>query len=126
MRLLLDEMISATVAEQLRARGHNIVAVQDPDLGHLRGIDDCVLLDHAATDRRAVVTDNVPDFVRCHQRRVDRGQHHHGLLAFANDTFPRHRHDAFIGQLVVALEEQLLAHPEDNNSSWIRWLTKAK
>lgn len=125
MRLLLDEMIAATVAEQLRARGHDVVAVQDPELAHLRGIEDCVLLDHAATDRRAIVTDNVPDFVRCHQRRVDQGRPHHGLLLFANDTFPRHRHDAFVGQLLAVLDAQLLAHPDDNDSSWIRWLTKA-
>lgn len=124
MRLLLDEMISATVAEQLRARGHDVLAVQDPDLRHLRGIDDCVLLDQAAAEHRAVVTDNVPDFVRCHQRRVDRGHTHHGLLLFANDTFPRYRHDAFVGQLLAALEEQLLAHPGDDDSGWIRWLTR--
>jgi len=125
VRLLLDEMISATVAEHLRARGHDVVAVQDPDRTHLRGIDDCVLLDHAATQRRAVVTDNIPDFVRCHQRRVDRNEPHHGLLLFANDTFPRHRHDAFVGQLLAALQEQLHRHPDDNDSSWIRWLTKS-
>ena len=125
MRLLLDEMISATVAEQLRARGHNVVAVQDPGLGHLRGMDDCVLLDHAAEEHRAVVTDNIPDFVRCHQRRVDRDQAHYGLLLFTNDTFNRHRHDAFVGQLLAALEDQLLTHADDNDSSWIRWLTKS-
>lgn len=124
MKLLLDEMISAVVVEQLRTRGHDVVAVQDPYLAHLRGIDDCVLLDHAASERRAVVTDNVPDFLRCHQRRVDRGRPHHGLLLFANDTFPRHRHGAFVGQLLATLEQQLLDHPDDNGSSWIRWLSR--
>jgi predicted nuclease of predicted toxin-antitoxin system len=124
VRLLLDEMISAAVAEQLRARGRDVVAVQDPELGHLRGVDDCLLLDHAAEEHRAVVTDNIPDFFRCHQRRVDRDEPHYGLLLFTNDTFPRHRHDAFVGQLLAALEDQLLAHDEDNNSSWVRWLTK--
>jgi predicted nuclease of predicted toxin-antitoxin system len=124
VRLLLDEMISATVAAQLRARGHDVVAVQDPELEHLRGVDDCVLLDHAAEDRRAVVTDNIPDFIRCHQRRVDRDKPHFGLLLFTNDTFPRHRHDAFVGQLLAALEGQMLANADDNDSSWVRWLTK--
>ena len=124
MRLLLDEMIAATVAAQLRARGHGVVAVQDLKLGHLRGVDGCVLLDHAAGDRRAVVTDNIPDFVRCHQRRVDRDKPHFGLLLFTNDTFPRHRHDAFVGQLLAALANQMLAHADDNDSSWVRWLTK--
>jgi predicted nuclease of predicted toxin-antitoxin system len=124
VRLLLDEMISVTVAEQLRARDHDVVAVQDPGLEHLRGIDDRVLLDHAAQERRAIVTDNIPDFVRCHQRRVDRDQPHHGLLLFTNDTFPRHRHEAFVGQLLAALQDQLFTHTDDNDSSWIRWLTK--
>ena len=122
MRLLLDEMISATVADLLRDRGHDVVAVQDPDLEHLRGIDDCELLDHAARQHRAVVTDNIPDFVRCHQRRLDRNRPHLGLLLFTNDTFPRHRHDAFVGQVLAALEQQLNAHPDDDDSGWIRWL----
>lgn len=123
MKLVLDEMISATVAEQLRAHGHDVVAVQDVELAHLRGVDDCVLLDHAAEEHRAVVTDNIPDFVCCHQRRVDRDKPHYGLLLFTNDTFPRHRHDAFVGQLLTVLEDQLLAHADDNDSSWVRWLT---
>ena len=122
MRLLLDELISATVANQLRARGHDVVAIQDDDLTHLRGIDDCLLLDHAVAQRRAVVTDSVPDFFRCHHRRLDRGGRHHGLLLFTNDTFPRHRHDAFVGQIVAALHHELEAHPDDDDSSWLRWL----
>ncbi len=62
----IDEMISATVADQLRARGHDVVAVQDDHLAHLRGIADCLLLSRAADERRAVVTDDVPDLLRCH------------------------------------------------------------
>ena len=122
MRLLLDEMISATVASQLRDRGHDVVAVQDHELEHLRGIDDCDLLEHASQERRAVVTDNIPEFVRCHQRRQDRGRPHYGLLLFTNDTFPRHRHDVFVGQVLAALERQVQDHPDDDGSSWLRWL----
>lgn len=115
-------MISATVAEQLRSRGHDVVALQDLELEHLRGVDDCVVLDHAADAHRAVVTDNIPDFIRCHQHRVSRDEPHFGLLLFTNDTFPRHRHDAFVGQVLAALEDQLLAHTDDDDSSWVRWL----
>ena len=122
MRLLLDELISATVASGLRDRGHDVVAVQDPELVHLRGIDDCMLLELATDQRRAVVTDNIPDFLRCHRARVDAGFSHHGLLFFTSDTFPRHRHDAFVGQLLGALERELGAHPGDDGSGWIRWL----
>ncbi len=125
MRLLLDEMISATVAGLLRDRDHDVVAVQDADLAHLRGIDDCELLDHAARQRRAVVTDNIPDFVRCHQHRLNRNRPHVGLVIFTNDTFPRHRHDAFADQVLSALEQQLKAHPDDGDASWIRWLSSS-
>jgi hypothetical protein len=119
----LDEMISATVAEQLRARGHDVVAVQDDDLAHLRGVDDGILLAHAAEQSRAVVTDNVPDFVRCHQRRLERGQSHHGLLFFTNDTFPLHRHDVFVRTILLALERELESRLTDDGSGWIRWLS---
>ena len=67
---------------------------------------------------------DAPDFVRCHQRRVDRDKPHVGLLPFTDDTFSRHRHDAFVGQLMAALEDELLAHADDNDSSWVRWLPK--
>lgn len=124
MRLLLDEMISAVVASQLRGDGHDVVAVQDPDHAHLRGIADCVLLDHAAEERRAVVTDNVADFARCHRARLDRGQAHYGLLLFTNDTFPRHRHEVFVGQMIAALRHLLATHPHDDPSSRLHWLSR--
>lgn len=126
MRLLLDEMIAAVVAEQLRDRGHDVVAVQDPPHAHLRGIDDCVLLGCAHDERRAVVTDNVPDFFRCHQLRLSSGQRHHGLLLLTNDTFPHHRHELFVSQVIAALELALNASPQDDASSWIRWLAAAQ
>ena len=125
MRLLLDEMIAATVAEQLRSRGHDVLALQDVSMQHLRGVDDCLVLAHAASDRRTVVTDNVPDFVDCHRRRLGAQRTHHGLLLFSNDTFPRHRHDVFVGHLVRALEAELDAHPGDDDSAWVRWLSRS-
>ena len=124
MRLLLDEVISASVAVQLRERGHDVVAVQDAALAHLRGIDDAVLLDHAVHERRAVVTDNVPDLSRCHARRLEAGLTHFGLLLVTNETFPRHRHDLFVSRVLAALEHELEAHPGDDDSSWIRWLVR--
>ncbi len=124
MRLLLDEMIGAVVAEELRNRGHDIVAVQDASQAHLRGADDCLLLSHADDERRAVVTDNVADFFRCHQRRIDAGQGHHGLLFFTNQTFSRHRHDLFVSQVIPALERALDSSPDDDASGWIHWLAK--
>lgn len=125
MRLLLDEMISSTVAAQLRSRGHDVVAVQDADAGQLRGVADAVVLDHAVGQRRAVVTDNIADVMFCHQQRLARDDPHYGLLLFSNDTFPRHRHDVFVRQVLAALDAQLRAYPQDDASSWIRWLERS-
>ncbi len=88
-------------------------------------MDDCVLLDRAADDGRAVVTDNVPDFFRCHQRRLQGGESHHDLLLFTNTTFPRHRHDLFVRQVIAALEDVSEGYPDDDASGWIRWLAAA-
>ncbi|MBA2319219.1 MAG: DUF5615 family PIN-like protein [Euzebyales bacterium] len=111
------------VAEQLCHRGHDAVAVQDPGQVHLRGIDDCVLLSCAHDERRAVVTDNVADFFRYHQRRIEAGDSHHGLLLFTNETFSGHGHDLFVSQAIAALERALTPSPDDDGTGWIRWLT---
>jgi hypothetical protein len=120
VRLLLDEMISLVVAEELRVRGHDVLAVQE--CPHLRGIDDCLLLDHAVELRRAVVTDNVPDFLLCHRARLERGRTHFGLLLFGNDTFPRHRHELFVSHLLTKLDAELASSDRDDGSGWVRWL----
>jgi endonuclease/exonuclease/phosphatase family metal-dependent hydrolase len=122
VRLLLDEMIPAIVAAELRRRGHDVVAVQEPELRHLRGGDDLAVLQHAQGERRALVSDNVPDLLRCHRRLLGAGQRHHGLVLFGNATFPRHRHETFVGRIVAALDAELQAQRGDDHSSWIRWL----
>lgn len=49
----------------------------------------------------------MPDFFRYHQRRLDAGTPHFGLLFLKNNTFPRHRHGVFVGQVVAALTREL-------------------
>ena len=59
--LLLDEMFSGVIAEQLRAKGHDVLAVvADPALVAL---PDEQILAHAARTGRALVTANIKDFI---------------------------------------------------------------
>ena len=60
MKLLLDEMYPATIAEQLRTRGHQAVSVQEPDYRRLEGAPDEDAWACALADGRALVTENVP------------------------------------------------------------------
>jgi predicted nuclease of predicted toxin-antitoxin system len=56
LKLLLDEMYAAAVAEQLRRRDHDVIAVAER--ADLRGSTDEDLLAWARIEDRALVTDN--------------------------------------------------------------------
>jgi nucleoside-diphosphate-sugar epimerase len=122
VRLLLDELLSPAIALALRARGHDVLAVSETRNQLLRGLEDRALLEHAVADRRAVVTDNVGDFLACHRSMIEWRTDHYGLVLFSNASFPRHRHDAFIRALVTALERLLVEHPADDRTSRVLWL----
>ena len=59
MRLLLDEQYSAEIAARLRSDGYEVASVHQVGLV---GIADRPLLESAATEERALVTNNVRDF----------------------------------------------------------------
>lgn len=110
MRLLLDEHFSPEIARQLRARGQDVVAARELD--HLHGLTDADLLAWAAAERRALVTENVVDFVELHRRSILRRQPHAGIVFTSPRRFPRTRRA--IGRLVVALEALLVARPDSD------------
>ena len=66
MKLLLDEMISAVVAEQLRARDRDVEAVSERR--ELRGLTDHDLFEYAQTAQRSLVTYNRDDFLELDRR----------------------------------------------------------
>ena len=106
-RLLLDEMLTGAIAEQLRGRGHDVTAVvEDPAL---TGLPDDEILAAAAADMRALVTTNIKDFVPLDQRYRATGRAHAGVVFVSAKTFPRDR--ALIGALVAALEKLLTEGP---------------
>jgi predicted nuclease of predicted toxin-antitoxin system len=119
MRLLLDEHFSPRIAAQLRQRRHDVVAARaDPDL---HGLTDAALLAHATVERRALVTENVADFVELHAAAVVSGRPHYGIVFTSARRFPRSTRA--IGRLVRALDALLDAHlPDDALVNQTRWL----
>jgi hypothetical protein len=87
--LLLDEMFSGAIAEQLRAKGHDVLAVV-ADLA-LVGLPDEQILALAATTGRALVTANIKDFVPLDTRYRAASQEHAGLILVSAKTFPQDR-----------------------------------
>ncbi len=119
MKLLLDEMYPAAIAVSLRAAGHDVVAVQE-DVA-LRRLSDETLFAVAQDMGRALVTENVEDYVPLDADAHSRGVVHHGLVFTTNRSFPRHR-SAFIGRLAQALDEFLGRQRESTPSSLTHWL----
>jgi len=87
LKLLLDEMYTAAVAEQLRQRDHDVIAVAER--ADLRGTPDEDLLAWARTEDRALVTDNQRDFIPIHHRWIAANHDHRGLILTTNRRFPR-------------------------------------
>jgi hypothetical protein len=101
--MLLDEMFSADIAEQLCAKGHDVLAVvADPAL---IGLADEQILGHAPAAGRALVTANIKDFVPIDARYRAANQTHSGLILVSAKTFPQDR--AFTGAIVTALSALL-------------------
>jgi predicted nucleic acid-binding protein len=75
---LLDEMLSGAIAEQLRAKGHDVTAVvANPAL---IGLSDDQILAHATDTRRALVTANIKDFIPLDARHCTTVSSHALLL----------------------------------------------
>ena len=89
MRLLLDEMYPAVVAEQLRARAHDVVSAHEPEYKRLEGAPDEEVFAAALAEDRVLVTENVPDFRRLEADALARGEAHAVLVFTSNRQFPR-------------------------------------
>ena len=101
--LLLDEMSSDAIAQQLRAKGYDVVSVvAHPDLV---GLPDDQILAYATAEGRALVTANIKDFMPLDSRYRAAGQAHPGLILVSTKTFPQDR--GFTTAITAALEALL-------------------
>jgi hypothetical protein len=119
LRLLLDEMYPAAIAEQLRARGYDAEAVTGR--AELRSLHDDAVFATAQEERRAVVTENIGDFSAIADATDQHGKAHHGLVLIDPAKYPR-GHPRTIGRLVTQLERLLNDHPRNEATSSRHWL----
>jgi predicted nuclease of predicted toxin-antitoxin system len=116
VRLLLDEMYPVALAEQLRARGHDVVSDHDPDYQHLEGVPDAEVFAAAIAAERALLTENVADFRRLESDALGRDAPCPRLFFTTNRQFPRGQ-AATLGRLVRALDAAL-AEPREGSASF--------
>ena len=119
MRLLLDEHYSQSIAEQLRERGHDVVAVTVR--ADLVGLTDAELFRLMPAETRAIMTENWADFQRELHNAAATGLTHYGVVFTSRTQLPRSKET--IGLYVRVVDDFLTRHPADEailNS--YRWL----
>jgi hypothetical protein len=117
MKLLLDEMISAVVAEQLRAREHDVEAVSERR--ELRGLTDEDLFEYAQDTERVIVTYNRDDFLELDRRYRGRDRSHRGIVMLNPRRFPQG--PGSIGPLVTSLEKLITGgSPYESFIDWLQ------
>jgi hypothetical protein len=118
MTLALDHHYPATIAPELRTRGLDVASAQE--LGWDR-LSDVELLRSCADDHRAVLTNNVADFmVLAREWQLDR-ERHSGLIFTSDRQWPRTRDMS--GRFVDALTSLMELHRADDSlSGTIIWL----
>jgi hypothetical protein len=119
MKLLLDEMLAPAIAQELRARGHDVEAIA----GHpgREAMPDPDVLAIARAEHRALVTNNLRDFRPLHHEAISPGGAGHYGMIFIPGTYRRTRNDT--GKIITALEAILTDHPGEgdlaNGETWL-------
>ncbi len=117
--LLLDEMFTDDIAQQLRTKGYDVISVvADPAL---TGLPDDQILAYAATEGRALVTANIRDFVPLDTRYRVADQVHAGLILVSTKAFPQNR--GFPSAVTTALAA-LLSGTAKIQSGQVLFLTR--
>lgn len=118
VKLILDEMHAPGIAKSLTDESFDVIAVAAQT--GLRGIPDEDLLSYATAQGRAVVTENVSDYMPLATQWAGGGKAHAGVI-FTNPRRFSRATSAYPGNLIVALQE-FLTSPPITGESWIWWL----
>jgi hypothetical protein len=118
VKLLLDEMHAPGIAASLVDEFFDVVAVAtEPGL---RGMPDEDLLIYATGHQRALVTENVADFMPLVMQWAGANTAHPGLI-FTNPKRFSRATLAYPGSLIDGLR-RFLIDPPVSGDSWIWWL----
>lgn len=117
--LLLDEMFSDAIAQQLRVKDYDVISV----VAHpsLVALPDDQILAYAVTEGRVLVTANIKDFVPLDSRYRAAGQTPPGLILVSTKTFPQDR--GFTNAIAAALDT-LPSDPDKIQPGQVLFLTR--
>ena len=88
MKLCLDEQMNKHVAEQLRKKGYDVVAITETDLANRKTPDEPILR-WAVRQTRALVTYNIRDFAPLMAEFYALGEEHWGAILISEHSLPQ-------------------------------------
>jgi hypothetical protein len=103
-------MFPVALAEQLRARGHDVVSVHEGEFARLRAAPDRDLFMAALASDRALVTENVSDFIPLEAAALAEGRPVPRMILTTDRQFPRGQPRTF-GRLVTAIDALMRETP---------------
>ena len=120
VKLLLDEHYSPIIARQLRGRGHDIAAAQERD--DLRGLGDREFFSRATAEGRALMTEDVGDFIPLAREAAAAGERHFGVLLASVGSLSRRKRA--VGDVIERLDDFLSDRPADDAlADQVAWLS---
>lgn len=117
MKTLLDEMWPDWIAREMRKLGHDVTAVKENK--GISGKPDQIVFDIAQKQVRAVLTDNVRDYMALARQRLQQGQHHSGLILTSNRSLSRAKQSTF-RTVIKRLSDLMDSHRNLNDQEY--WL----
>jgi hypothetical protein len=119
VRLLLDEHYAPKIAAELRKRGHDVVSTTERD--DLRGLGDRELWNLASAEGRALMTENVGDFMPLVREATAEGRRHSGIVFTSARSLPRGSHTIglYVKRLGGVLRDR---NADDALADQVHWL----
>jgi hypothetical protein len=119
VRLCLDEHYSKDIASELRDRGHDVDCVKER--AELVSVSDPELWAQMQDEHRALLTENVGDFMPLVTASAQAGETHSGIVFSNPRTMPRGRRT--IGVFVESIDALMQQYPgEDDFRDRVDWL----
>ena len=119
MRICLDEHYSKQIAADLRDGGHDVHSVKER--AELIGLGDSELWALMQEERRALLTENVGDFMPLVRQAAETASAHWGIVFSNPGSMPRGA--GTIGLFVAALDVLRRQYPgEADFRDQVRWL----
>ena len=112
MKALLNAHLSPRLAQALRERGHDVVALVERD-DIPESAPDSLVMEIAAAEGRAVVTNNIKDFRSIVANRIIRGEGHSGLLLIPHTVMRTRAATAGLAEAIDGLFDRHQAGIDD-------------